>query len=384
VVQEDQAKEEELACKWESVMRAELALQWEVEPPEIDSWPYFSGLWEEEVRQSLESSLILDRQWIESQLDIMERQLVYFNPHSSTRTATYREWVRATVKATGNPNWARKPLPMAAVRRKAPAPPSSNKKATNPPPPPKKDKPAAPPAPPKKTGARPAPVASTRSDEMAEAHRSGKIGDDMLYDGWFEEDPQVFGHEPHDVAEPAIDPTLEYRDAQTGAPRNRPTLAVFKRVCETVYSRIDAHIFDKCGWKLDEKEDTFVFTNPGAVKEGIYVGDIPNVRDVLLTMDMIDDQDQWVPNEPVDGFIRGAITKNKELPIYKLRLRSPKDTIVRRAVIAQDPSKPSWCGRKANDGHHVTWITNDPPSGGKKRWIRFILDGKHVVCNKNR
>ena len=140
------------------------------------------------------------------------------------------------------------------------------------------------------------------------------------------------------------------------------------KIVETVYLRLYTHVFTKCGFCSHEENQT-TFNNAGAVYEGVYIGDIPNVNKVFLKMDVTDEVGNKI-TEDITTHIKGQVFKNSFLPGYWLHLNCG-GVMKKRTVVPQNPNKmkspgvlsPMALKVRSNPGLAVMWAITEEYEG---------------------
>jgi len=132
-----------------------------------------------------------------------------------------------------------------------------------------------------------------------------------------------------------------------------------------VNMRLYVHIFTKCGFNPAAPVS---FDNPGGVAEPVFIGDIPNVQQLFLSMDTVDAQGTRTNDVQIVDQIKGQVFSKSGLPGYVLYL-NVTGFKVKRVLVPQNPNKlkngvPSPYAQNARNGWAVCWfIGNDPITG---------------------
>jgi len=147
-----------------------------------------------------------------------------------------------------------------------------------------------------------------------------------------------------------------------------------------VLGRCYQHIFGKCGWSPGQNP-SFAVEIRGAVQEPISVVGIPCIDQILIGMDSVDHLTgnfTWsVP--PVNGMIRGKITKNAGAPSYTLYFNFNGHE-AKRLIIPQNQWKitgENYTGpaQRAQQGAMIVWMMDGDDSTPGKKWRAKIENG---------
>lgn len=147
-----------------------------------------------------------------------------------------------------------------------------------------------------------------------------------------------------------------------------------------VFIRCYQHIFSKCGWSPGQNP-SFAAELRNAVQEPISVVGIPCIDQLLIGMDSVDSLTgnfTWsVP--PVNGMIRGKITKNLGLPSYTLYFNFNGHE-AKRLIMPQNQWKVSGQGysgpaQRAQQGAMIVWLMDGDDSATGQKWRAKIENG---------
>jgi hypothetical protein len=147
-----------------------------------------------------------------------------------------------------------------------------------------------------------------------------------------------------------------------------------------VFIRCYQHIFSKCGF-TPAQNPSFAPELRVAVAEPISVVGIPCIDQILIGMDSIDPMTgnfTWsVP--PVNGMIRGKITKNLGLPSYTLYFNFNGHE-AKRLIMPQNQWKVSGQGysgpaQRAQQGAMIIWMMDGDDSTSGQKWRAKIENG---------
>jgi hypothetical protein len=147
---------------------------------------------------------------------------------------------------------------------------------------------------------------------------------------------------------------------------NPPTISKEEQeaIVKIVNMRLYEQIFTKCGF--DPNANTS-FVNAGAVLEPVAIGDIPNVGQVFLTMDVVDQLNQRQNDVPIVDTIKGQVFTPSNLPGYWLWL-NVNGLKAKRILVPQNPNKKNQMGyatqyaQNARKGWAVMWFIADKDS----------------------
>lgn len=139
-------------------------------------------------------------------------------------------------------------------------------------------------------------------------------------------------------------------------------------IVKTVYLRLYEHIFSKCGFCSHAENET-TFNNAGAVYEGVFIGDIPNVNKVFLKMEVTDEVGNK-KTEDITTHIKGQVFKNSFMPGYWLHLNCG-GMMKKRTLVPQNPNKmkspgvlsPMALKVRSNPGLAVMWGISEEYEG---------------------
>jgi hypothetical protein len=147
-----------------------------------------------------------------------------------------------------------------------------------------------------------------------------------------------------------------------------------------IFSRCYQHIFGKCGWSPGQNP-SFAAESRNAVQEPLSVVGVPCVDQILIGMDSVDPMTgnyTWsVP--PVNGMIRGKVTKDKQLPMYTLYFNFNGHES-KRLIIPQNQWKASANGysgpaQRAQQGAMIIWLMEGDDTAPGKKWKAKIENG---------
>jgi len=147
-----------------------------------------------------------------------------------------------------------------------------------------------------------------------------------------------------------------------------------------VFIRCYQHIFSKCGFH-PAQNPSFAPELRNAIAEPISVVGIPCIDQVLIGMDSVDPMTgnfTWcVP--PVNGMIRGKITKNLGLPSYTLYFNFNGHE-AKRFIVPQNQWKVSGQGysgpaQRAQQGAMIIWMMDGDDSAHDQKWRAKIENG---------
>jgi hypothetical protein len=164
--------------------------------------------------------------------------------------------------------------------------------------------------------------------------------------------------------------------------------------------RLFDRMFNTCGFRpgLDNP-----FAAPQNIYEPVFIGDIPHIKDLVVSADMEDptgihrDVDIWNRHQTnLTGTISGIIFKKTaktiqvqggtitEYPIPGFRFSMNKGgRLVKRLFLAQNVNKPNKTGTnysdnalKARAGSKIAWLMNADANDGTKTFIAKMVDGR--------
>jgi hypothetical protein len=147
-----------------------------------------------------------------------------------------------------------------------------------------------------------------------------------------------------------------------------------------IFIRCYQHIFGKCGWRPSQNP-SFAPELRNAVQEPISVVGIPCVEQILIGMDSVDSMTgnyTWsVP--PVNGMIRGKVTKNLGLPSYTLYFNFNGHE-AKRLIIPQNQWKATGAtysgpAQRAQQGATIIWLMEGDDTAPGKKWKAKIENG---------
>ena len=141
-------------------------------------------------------------------------------------------------------------------------------------------------------------------------------------------------------------------------------------IAKTVYMRLYMHIFSKCGF-CSWAEEKSTFKNAGAVYDGVFIGDIPNVNKVFLSMEVTDREGGKAVTEPITTHIRGQVFKNSFIPGYWLNTNGG-GMIRKRSIVPQNPNKLKTDG-SGNLSPMAIKVRNEPGLA-----VMWIISEKYV------
>lgn len=137
-------------------------------------------------------------------------------------------------------------------------------------------------------------------------------------------------------------------------------------ILQSVYMRLYSHLFGKCGWSQNPTNGHFHFANPTAVLISVPISDLieqkyPEAAGLLAEYETVSAQGQDGHLEPCQGYVRGFVYRNKNLPAYKLHFNIGGVRVV-RTLVPQNPEKLnaqnaySRPAQEAQIGHARAWI----------------------------
>ena len=136
-------------------------------------------------------------------------------------------------------------------------------------------------------------------------------------------------------------------------------------VMQSVWKLLYHHVFTKCGWQQNPQTGRFMFTNAGAVLEGVNIQSILTqygADNFIMEYDTLDAEGKYAA-EMCQGMIRGRTTSKQGLPSYSLYLNINGQRI-KRSFIPQNPEKMTnnaytKSADEAAGGHMIVWVFKD-------------------------
>jgi len=112
---------------------------------------------------------------------------------------------------------------------------------------------------------------------------------------------------------------------------------------QAIYMRLYTHLFAKCGWSQNPATGKFFFADLDAVIQSVPIDDIftqlaPEAKGLVAEYTTVSPQGQDGYLEPCQGYIRGLVYRNKQLPGYKIFLNIGGNRIC-RTLVPQNPEK---------------------------------------------
>ena len=148
-----------------------------------------------------------------------------------------------------------------------------------------------------------------------------------------------------------------------------------------VFNRCYQHIFSKCGF-MPSQNPSYAPEIRNAVMEPISVVGIPFIEQILIGMDSLDPLNgtfTWcVP--PVNGMVRGKITKNLGLPSYTLYFNFNGHE-AKRLLMPQNQWKVGGNGtysapaQRSQQGAAIIWMMDGDDNAPGQKWRAKIENG---------
>jgi hypothetical protein len=112
---------------------------------------------------------------------------------------------------------------------------------------------------------------------------------------------------------------------------------------QAIYMRLYTHMFAKCGWSQNPATGQFHFANLDAAIQSVPIDDIftglaPEAKGLVAEYITVSPQGQDGYLEPCQGYVRGLVYRNKQLPGYKIYLNIGGNRIC-RTLVPQNPQK---------------------------------------------
>ena len=171
-----------------------------------------------------------------------------------------------------------------------------------------------------------------------------------------EDDCNIEQYNPFDDEKEVITPVAVPVQQKVAAINNMSALAV-AQIGEAVMRRMFHHVHDKCGFNQGR------FASPSAVLEPISISDIPGAVEIFVSQDAHDANGVFKTGMPVDGFIRGTLSKGG-LPEYKFSMNIGGQ-LHKRTFIVQNPDK------LREDGTLTKWAME-----AQEGWLTMMLYAK--------
>ena len=337
-------------------MIIELAKRIDIEPPQIDEFPFFAA----EVGETVEILLSMDKPSASeaSQQLMLTEGLVYYeaavDDKAELRIPTLREYFRMLADdgdklwespVTGMAGMVEQPLQTVIepvkVDIEEPTPQSENSIIEEP------VVNNVSPVAEKPNVANAAPVEVSPEDmDIPDLDDEGVTVNPYEESGGTMEEPVMTSVSAPITGAPATGPVAVQNvvtPAVTAAPAAQPVKQLtphnmsvdqMKACLQTVLLRLYAHIFNKCGFTPGVDHG---FQNAAAVLEPCYIGDIPGANQLFVAMDTVVNG-QKVLDAPIDGHITGRLFKEGQLPGYHfyLNINGMKE---KRSFLPQNPNK---------------------------------------------
>lgn len=114
-------------------------------------------------------------------------------------------------------------------------------------------------------------------------------------------------------------------------------------ILQQVYMRLYTHMFAKCGWSQNPATGKFHFAALDAVTQSVDISDIfkriaPEATGLIAEYITVSPQGQDGYLEPCQGYVRGLIYRQKQLPSYQIFLNIGGNRICRK-LVPQNPEK---------------------------------------------
>ena len=351
-VEDDTPQFENEAELYAKLMMVELAKKIDIEPPLMTEDPYFSIAMGELIEEILTS----DESWAVNQKVMLEEGLVYYDSKNNIKCKTLREYFML-VDGSESDEWQKPVMSMSdmVAEVKSEQEPVQTVKAAV------VDNTPLRPITGNETTVAPVTVAPVTMEASVEDNRANGDG------GWegpidcFEPDEGVPFNPYEEEDEVIVAPTAVVQAPVVQAPTVVPpsntvtpvtvkqpavdivkqlpvhnlTVEQMKACLQAVLTRLYLHVFNKCGFTPGVDHG---FQNAAAIYEPVYVGDIPGVSQLFVTMDTVDAQGTKILDAPIDGHITGRLFKEGQLPGYHfyLNINGMKE---KRSFLPQNPNK---------------------------------------------
>ena len=154
-----------------------------------------------------------------------------------------------------------------------------------------------------------------------------------------------------------------------------PTISLAEQmeIVKTINMRLYVHIFTKCGFNPVSPTS---FDNPGAIGEPVFVGDIPNIQQIFLSMNTVDTKGVRQNDVQISDQIKGQVFSKSGLPGYWLYLNTGGFK-VKRVLVPQNPNKMkngaiAPYAQNARNGWAVCWFIGNHPITGAGQMMAKI------------
>ena len=170
-------------------------------------------------------------------------------------------------------------------------------------------------------------------------------------------------------------------------------------ILATVTHRLHCQFFNKCGYQLNSD---VAFTNPGAITEACYIGDIPGASQLIVSYDTLNATGAPINHIPVfeaderktlpPGNIQGILSKDGTLPAFVFYI-NVDGRIEKRSLRVQSPTKyeadkvtlKAW-SRMLREGTCISVLWRDVPQGSELSPMLgkvFTQGGQNTVVTFN-
>jgi len=199
--------------------------------------------------------------------------------------------------------------------------------------------------------------------------------------------PDLTGPAPQAVAvQPVYTQTPQFsqgakRPMRHDLPNYNHTAEQIRACVGEVFNRCYQHIFSKCGF-MPSQNPSYAPEIRNAVMEPISIVGIPFIEQILIGMDSLDPLNgtfTWcVP--PVNGMVRGKITKNLGLPSYTLYFNFNGHE-AKRLLMPQNQWKVggnetySAPAQRSQQGAAIIWMMDGDDNAPGQKWRAKIENG---------
>lgn len=373
------SQEEREAKEWADEAIIHLAKTVDVEPPEkMDDMPFFNHIIAKTFYIAMNKEKTAENLgWVEWQKMLIDRQYLFYSEQSGRNILTMKEYFRQIMDGgSEDPSWNKdhytkfvpEDKPNNEVSEiKVPEPPPAGEPATQE----KREhnenalrlafgkEPIVPPPPTNVQEALESDTQPWNTDDGYEDYESNYVDEEDYYT-----EIALPGEDPNMVPQ-TQQPTkqnVQYTE-QTYTNLNLSPTELMS-LCQTVYLRLNQHIFNKCGF---DPTAATGFTVPAAITEPVPIHDIQITRedgsvakaaDIFVGMHAVNAEGKFTKDIPITTHIKGRIFDQSGLPAYDLVLNMNGHHNERR-LVPQNINKNSKPAAATRQGHHIAWIIDN-------------------------
>jgi hypothetical protein len=159
------------------------------------------------------------------------------------------------------------------------------------------------------------------------------------------------------------------------------TMGQIGEICQKLYMKMYNHIFMNCEPLTNSDQG---FGRPeGVASVAIQLDSLE--KTVVVKCDCLDVNGRWCGGKSTaDGILRGYVTKDAKLPVYKVVIYANGQQMI-RMIIPQNPGKRnggqlSKPALQARGGARIMYVMEGDDNATGKKYIVKVVDGVMTAC----